>query len=408
MTLKSLAGLALALSALLASPSAMALTIEQVNGAQWADLGSGSTGKTDQSKQTTPENSARGDEPAADAAKTPKDQPNPAVLKAQVMLDRMHFSPGVIDGFPGENLTKAVRAFQKHSSMTDNGTLDEKTWVFLLSSSTESVVMNYTIAPDDLRGPFSPDIPADFEAKASLKHLGYSGPKEALAEKFHMDEDLLDALNPNASFDQEGTTIIVAKVGDGVVNPATGQVIASNGADDSTATAPDAMNSDASAVNPPQTGEQDQHEKVQDAKDAPSPRAEKIVIDKRALTLRVYDKDQKLLAFYPASIGSEEKPAPSGHYSVRAVAKNPTYRYNPKYAFKGVKAKESFEIAAGPNNPVGAVWIDLTLPSYGIHGTPDPSKVSKTFSHGCVRLTNWDALALAKMVHKGTSVDFVD
>lgn len=114
----------------------------------------------------------------------------------------------------------------------------------------------------------------------------------------------------------------------------------------------------------------------------------------------------KLLATYPASIGSTEKPAPSGDTTIKAVAKNPTYTYNPDYNFKGVKARHKFEVAAGPNNPVGAVWIDLAIPSYGIHGTPDPEKVGKTASHGCVRLTNWDVTELAGLVSKGTPVAF--
>src|SRR5262249_16505959 len=133
-----------------------------------------------------------------------------------------------------------------------------------------------------------------------------------------------------------------------------------------------------------------------------------IVVEKASRDVRAYDKDGKLLGFYPATIGSTEKPAPSGTFEVRRVAYNPDYHYNPKFAWKGVKAKEPLTIKPGPNNPVGLVWIDLTAPSYGIHGTPDPDKIGKTESHGCIRLTNWDALDLAGMVHKGTAVKFVD
>ncbi len=111
---------------------------------------------------------------------------------------------------------------------------------------------------------------------------------------------------------------------------------------------------------------------------------------------------------YPASVGSEEKPAPSGTLKVVRVARNPTYTYDPEFKFKGVKADEKLHIAAGPNNPVGSVWIALNQKTYGIHGTSEPSKVGKVDSHGCVRLTNWDALALAKMVRKGTPVEFID
>jgi lipoprotein-anchoring transpeptidase ErfK/SrfK len=123
--------------------------------------------------------------------------------------------------------------------------------------------------------------------------------------------------------------------------------------------------------------------------------------------VKALGEDGKLLAFYPATVGSEEKPAPTGTLRVTAIQKNPTYHYNPKYQFKGVKTNEPFTIKPGPNNPVGLVWIGLTGEGYGIHGTPEPSKVSKTESHGCVRLTNWDALKLASVIKKGTPVEFI-
>ncbi|RWG04006.1 MAG: L,D-transpeptidase, partial [Mesorhizobium sp.] len=124
--------------------------------------------------------------------------------------------------------------------------------------------------------------------------------------------------------------------------------------------------------------------------------------------VRALDPSGKPVAVYPASIGSEEKPAPSGAAEVKRVVRNPTYHYNPKFAFKGVKSKRPFTIAKGPNNPVGSVWIDLSIESYGIHGTPDPGKIGTTYSHGCIRLTNWDAEDLAAMVKPGTKVEFKD
>ena len=190
----------------------------------------------------------------------------------------------------------------------------------------------------------------------NLPYLGYTTPKEELAEKFHMSEGLLAALNPGKPFDKAGTVILVTDVAG---KPA--------------------------------------GEKVT-----------KIEIDKAQKVLRAYGKSGQLLAFFPASIGSEEKPAPSGTFKVTDVERNPTYRYDPKFAFKGVSSKKPFEIKPGPNNPVGLVWIGLSAPSYGIHGTPDASRVSKTYSHGCVRLTNWDAQELAGMVSKGAEVVFLD
>jgi len=131
------------------------------------------------------------------------------------------------------------------------------------------------------------------------------------------------------------------------------------------------------------------------------------VVDKSALTVRVLDANGKLISFYPASVGSSDRPSPSGTWHVRSVVENPTYHYSPKLKFKGVKTKKPFDIAAGPLNPVGSTWIGLG-DDYGIHGTPDPQSIGRTQSHGCVHLTNWDAQALAKMVHRGTKVEFIN
>jgi lipoprotein-anchoring transpeptidase ErfK/SrfK len=134
----------------------------------------------------------------------------------------------------------------------------------------------------------------------------------------------------------------------------------------------------------------------------------RVEVDKPGRRLRAFDEAGALVAVYPASIGSEEKPAPSGTHHVRAVAKNPTYTYNPDFKFKGVKAKKPFEVPPGPNNPVGVVWIDLSVETYGIHGAPEPERVGKAFSNGCVRLTNWDALDLAAMLRRKAQVAFSD
>ncbi len=281
----------------------------------------------------------------------------PAFIKAQVLLDRARFSPGVIDGRNGENMQNALKAFEKARDLSVDGKLNPDVWAKLNETTSDPVLVEYKIAEEDVKGPFV-TIPEKMEDEAKLDRLGYSSPEELLAEKFHMDEDLLKALNPGRRFDQAGTSIVVANV------------------------APRAK------------------EEIK--------KAGKVEVVKSEHVVRVLAEDGSLIAVYPASIGSEEKPAPSGTHTVRAIAHNPTYTYNPDYAFKGVKAKEKFEIKPGPNNPVGSMWIDLSVESYGIHGTPDPEKVGKAYSHGCVRLTNWDVEELAKMVKKGTPVSFLD
>jgi len=280
-----------------------------------------------------------------------------ANIKAQVLLDRAGFSPGVIDGRNSDNFENALRAFQTKNALEQTGKLDKAAWDNL-TQSTEPALIEYTITAADVKGPFAERIPKKFEDKATLKRLDYASAAEMLAERFHMDQDLLEALNRGKALDKAGTAILVANVN----------------------------------VKPVALG-------------AP---AAKLEVDKQNNQVRVLAKDGALLAAYPASVGSEEKPAPSGTLKVVRVAHGPTYTYDPAFKFRGVKADEKLHIAAGPNNPVGSVWIALSEKSYGIHGSSEPSKVGKVDSHGCVRMTNWDAVALAKIVRKGMPVEFVD
>lgn len=289
-------------------------------------------------------------------SREPRDKTiSPLLIKAQVLLARARFSPGEIDGRSGDNLKKAAEAFAAEQGLSGPaGEITQELWGKLASTSAGPVVVEYTLTDSDLKGPFAERIPDKMEAMKDLPALSYTGPVEKLAEKFHMSEELLKALNGGRKFENAGAKIVVANVAAG---------------------------------------------------DLPQ-RVSKIEVDKTRQVLKALGQNGKLIAFYPATAGSTEKPAPNGRLKITGVKKNPTYRYNPEYKFRGVRTDQPFTINPGPNNPVGVVWIGLSAEGYGIHGTPEPSKVGKSQSHGCVRLTNWDALQLASAVKKGIPVEF--
>jgi len=286
-----------------------------------------------------------------------REKPTPAGVRLQVMLDRAHFSPGEIDGKFGENAKKALRAFAEARQLPGSDDVTEDLWKALLANDRPPMT-TYTITDKDVAGPFLHKLPPKMEAMKDIPHLGYTSPREELAEKFHMSEQLLAALNPDSHFDRAGETIAVVDTSNGGIGtPA---------------------------------------------------KADRAEIDKVRQTVKLFDKSNVLIGFYPASVGSEEKPSPSGTLKVTEIDPNPTYRYNPAYHFKGVHSRKPFKIMPGPNNPVGTVWINLSADGYGIHGTPSPQNISKGQSHGCVRLTNWDAERVAASLSKGTPVVFVE
>jgi lipoprotein-anchoring transpeptidase ErfK/SrfK len=275
------------------------------------------------------------------------------LLRLQVLLDRAHASPGQIDSRRGENLHKAIAAFREMRGLGTGQQLDGPVWRALADNDSEPALVTYTITERDVSGPFIDKVPSDYREKAALKRLSYTSPEELLAEKFHMSERLLRQLNPNAAFGKAGTEIVVANI---------------------------------------------RRTKL-------PRRLARIEVDATRRRVLALDEDSRIVAVYPATVGSAERPSPSGEFKVTAVTENPPYRYDPALNLRGVNVQERLDLPPGPNNPVGLVWIALSAKGYGIHGTPDPESVGKRASHGCIRLTNWDALELAKHVSKGTPVN---
>ena len=297
------------------------------------------------------------------------------MLQIQVVLDRIGFSPGVIDGKAGQSLSLAIGEFQKANQLTQNGEMDTATKA-AISKFLVPATRLVRIPAGFAKGPFIANFPAKTEEQAQLATLGYKDISEALAERFHTTPETLAALNTAQTNFVAGAVIRVPNIADVVITP---------------------LEND-------ERGWTDTLKKLGVASD--QPQVDKIVVDKSDGILRAYDASEKVIASFPATMGSKYDPLPLGTWSIKGVARNPEFHYNPELFWDVDDSKDKLLLPPGPNGPVGTVWIDISKPHYGIHGTNEPQTIGRAESHGCVRLTNWDAAKLAGMVKPGVKVIF--
>lgn len=300
----------------------------------------------------TPDDTALPSPPTATAAEDDATLAKDSPLRAQVLLERAFFSPGEIDGAVGSNQARALTAYQKAHDLPASGKLDQATWD-KLNADTAPILVQYTLTQADIDGPYR-EIPADTMAKSKLDALPYASLDESLGERFHASPALIRKLNPEADFAVAGTVLTVPNVESG----------------------------------------------------ASLPTPAKVVVVKSLSALQLVDDAGKVLAQFPVTTGSKQFPLPIGDWKINGVARDPVWHFNPALIAGTKKTDKKAKIPAGPNNPVGTTWIDLSKEHYGIHGTAEPGKIGKSESNGCIRMTNWSVATLASVVKPGMDATF--
>jgi len=298
------------------------------------------------------------------------------VLQVQVILDRLGFSPGVLDGKSGMSLTAALKGFQEANGLSVSGTLDKPTQAALGQYKGVAATQSVTLTPELLAGPYTNPMPKRPADQAKLPELGYRNAMEKFGEMFHTTPAVLVALNSPTTRLSPGVKITVPNA-----------IATSRDYDPKL---PEAWRQTLSGLNV----------------DSKQPQGAKIVVDKSESVLRVFDAGGKLVAQFQATMGSQHDPLPIGTWKILGPAYNPPFHYNPKLFWDAKKGEKKATLPPGPNGPVGVVWLDLSKEHYGIHGTPEPSTIGRAESHGCIRLANWDVARLSLMIKPGTPAVF--
>ena len=290
------------------------------------------------------------------------DVAGPSVLKTQVYLDRLNFSVGVLDGRWGRNSAIALWWFQRSRGINaaEPGALDEATYRALAGSAgSVPALVQQTLTEEDLKGPFT-SIPDDVYDQAKLDCLCYESVKEKLAERFHATQEFLERLNPDVQFGE-------LKAGDRIWAP-----------------------------------------NVREALTTDRPDIARVQISIRGNTFNAFDAQGNLVLHAPTTLGSQYDPSPRETVEVKKITFDPHFHYQPTLFHEVPDDEPEANLSPGPNSPVGVVWMALSKPHFGIHGTRDPDSIGYASSHGCVRLTNWDANDVARRLQPGVKVEFVD